>query len=121
MATRYSADFGRANRSLDGVSGDASNVAGDEFIIVGQGRVDISWNKIVGGTGSWTALSVSLQLSIDGTNWETFVTDTATATDAFEASIVAEAPMYVRTIKNSSTTASGTPTVTTDIVVRKSN
>jgi len=120
MATRYSADFGRPNRSLDGVSGDSSNVAGDEFAIVGQGRVDLSWNKIVGGTGSWTALSVSLQLSVDGTNWKSIDTDTATATDAIR-SVVAEAPMFVRTIKNSSTTASGTPTVTTDIIVRKSS
>ena len=119
MATLQSVDFGRANRSLDGVSGDTSDVLGNSFAIVGPGRVDISWNKIVGGTGSFSALSVALQGSIDNVNWKALDTDTATATDALR-SVVAECPLYLRTIKNSSTTASGTPTVTTDIIVRKS-
>lgn len=113
---RASADFGRANRSLAAITAAAD---GDEFAIVGGGRVDISWSKIVGGSGSFSALDCSLQGSIDGTNWTTLDNTTSTSTEGMR-SVVAECPLYVRVKGTTLTAASGTPTVTSDIIIRKS-
>lgn len=115
MAT-YSADFGRLNTSLNAVTGTG---AGDSFLIQGGGRVDLAWQKIIGGSGGFSALVVEFQVSLDNSNWDTIDTDSATTSDAYR-SIVAEAPLYVRLNVTTATVSSGTPTVTGKILVRKS-
>jgi len=115
MAT-FSADFGRLNLSLNAATGVTN---GDSFALVGKGRVDIAWQKIIGGSGSFSALTTKLQASLDNTNWDDLDSDTATASDNYR-SIVAECPLYLRVIVSAATVASGTPTVTANILVRKS-
>jgi len=114
MSVRYSADFGRPNLSLNGVSAVG---AGDEFGVVAKmglvGRV--TWEKIIGGTGSFSALQVDLEASDDGTNW--FQADTDSTTSSSNASVAHEHTFYRLNII-SRTIASGAPTVTGNIYIR---
>ena len=116
MAIRQSADFGRTQRSVSAATGTGE---GDDFAIASPGRVDIGWNIIVGGTGAWSALTVLLEGSIDGTNWTTLDTSTSTSTVG-ERDVVAVTPQYIRANVSVATVSSGTPTVSVDILVRRS-
>lgn len=118
MANTYSADYGRPNISLSAVT---TNGAGDIFGIPQKphrlGR--IAWHKAIGGTGSFSALSLSIEGCVDdptvSANWFTLNSDT-TATAA-QGTIVNASVQYVRANLISNTVASGAPTVTVTLYI----
>lgn len=70
-----------------------------------------TWTLTTGGTGSYSALSVILEGSIDGSNW--FTVDTATATGGRSLKILVQ---YLRCNPQTLTIASGSPTLTCSFI-----
>lgn len=114
MANIYSADYGVPLTSLNAVTG---NGAGDAFGIPQKphrtGR--IAFHKHIGGTGSFSALTLNIEGAIDdptvAANW--FVLNADTTTSDAQGALTSEYPVnYVRANQSASTVASGAPTVT---------
>lgn len=90
-----------------------ANGAGDEFGFPPYARgllpFKFSWQVIVSG-GTYTARSVILEASLDGTNW--YTVDTSSAAGSELRHVIDKPARYLRANKVSSTTGTGTPVVT---------
>ena len=106
-------DHGGAEILLNAVAG-GNTGSGNALGIVARGNFGLyshyTWQVLVGGTGSLSALTLNLEGSLDGTNW--FQLD-QTTNAAGEARHVTGKPVrYVRANVITSTVSSGSPTVT---------
>jgi hypothetical protein len=93
--------------------------AGDEIGLAADAETfrlpaNYSWDIIVAG-GTYTALTVSLQRSQDGTNWADIDSDTGGAT--IQRDVVNKPAKYLRAKVTTATVNTGTPQVTIGITV----
>lgn len=124
---RYGNERGRAFISIGAIgdfgqvpnnNGTQTNRAGDELGLSVDSsffheNFNITWDyRITGGVVS--AISVSLQGSIDGINFDTI--DTGTNTSGESRSVANKPYAYYRSFLTSFTTSSGTPVITSKIL-----
>lgn len=127
MAIDYAAERGRRFISI-GPTGSFAQTppntgsatgAGNSVAYVADARpfrlpTGATWDIVVGGTGSLSALSVALEISVDnGTTWRTL--DTSTNTTGETRPVTYAAIAALRAKINTYTAASGTPVVTVGI------
>lgn len=75
-----------------------------------------TWHTVVAG-GTLTALSVTLQGSLDGTSWDTL--DTNTGTTSAMRHVVYKPVLYIKVNLGTITTNTGTPAITVKVIGQK--
>ena len=122
--TQYSADLSKLNVSIDAATTTATGAA----ILLPHDRsiwryTNIAWSTKIGGTGSFSALTVNLEGTIadppGSDDWITLDTDTTcVSTTTHNLKFVTDKPVaYVRATITVATVGSGAPTATVGIRV----
>lgn len=108
---RYAYERGTFALSFPGTALPADGDTGDEFAIPpyvhGEMPYTFAWQTTVLNGGTFSAINVTLEGSLDGVNWYTMDTSTNVAGEI--RTISGKKARFLRIKKVSSTTATGTP------------